>query len=135
MEQIVDALPVKYKEKICRDFVKCSRLTECLKVKQPVTKCFKWREHEPYDFLRKLTIRLTKEEKLFLCDKTTDCSVKRGGIRNKTCSCTDGQFCSSWFDHLSELDFAEKPKKVKMKDLKDIDNKIQDIADRWNISV
>jgi hypothetical protein len=72
MEHLVDTLPVKYKEKICRDFVKCSRFTDCLKVRQPVTKCFRLREYEPRDFLEKLTRSLTKEEKIFLCDKTKD---------------------------------------------------------------
>lgn len=138
MEQIIDALPIKYKEKICRDFVKCSQLAECLKVKQPVTKCFKWRNYDPYEFLQKLTRHLSKEDKIFLCDRTKDCSVKaRGGTREKACNIADGQFCREWFDHLSELDFSEKPKKLRMKktDLKEIDKKVQDIADRWNISV
>ena len=137
MEQIVDSLPVKYKEKICRDFVKCSRLAECENVKRVVTKCFRWRDHDPYDFLKNLTCHLSKEEKIFLCDRTKDCSVKiKGGTREKSCSFADGKFCSAWFDHLSELDFVEKPKKVKIKktDLDVMDRKMQDIADRWNIS-
>ena len=125
MDDIADALPVKYKEKICRDFVKCSRLTECLKVRQPVTKCFRWRDHDSYEFLKKLTCHLTKEEKLFLCDRTKDCSVKmRGGTREKACNIADGHCCREWFEHLSELEFSEKPKKARMKktELKDIDN-------------
>jgi hypothetical protein len=132
MEHIVDALPVKYKEKICRDFVKCSRLSDCPKVKNVITKCFKWRDYDPYDFLKKLTCHLAKKDKDFLCEKTCSASYKE-----KKCNIFDGAFCHEWFDHLSELDFVEKPKKVRMKksDLKNIDNKIQDIADRWNIPV
>jgi len=137
MEHLVDTLPVKYKEKICRDFVKCSRLIDCLKVRQPVTKCFRLREYEPRDFLEKLTRSLTKEEKIFLCDKTKECNVKRRGNDHTSCSFSSASFCSAWFSHLSELDFTEKPKKVKITktELDGIDKKIQDISDRWNIQV
>jgi hypothetical protein len=86
--------------------------------------------------LEKLTRSLTKEEKMFLCDRTNECNERRGKD-NTSCSFSSSAFCSGWFPHLPELDFTEKPKKVKMKkaDLDNIDKTIQDISDRWNIQV
>jgi hypothetical protein len=109
-----------------------------------ICSCPKW-EKGNYDFLKKITQKLDDDVKLQLCE-LTECSYKNSGPQCE-CPCefysgkkrkTDSQYCSNWF-RIKDLSVLLDPISVvivkKKIDIDDVDELVQEIANRWNVEI
>jgi len=135
------SLSPNLKKEFC-SFSDCVDL--CNAVSSEVCSCPKWEENNAsYNFLTKITKKLDNDLKFQLCE-LTECSYKTDPRRESPCvfysgkrSVDDPQYCSNWFS-IKDLPVLLDPISIvivkKKIDIDDMDERIKEIASRWEIS-
>jgi hypothetical protein len=131
-------LSLKHRKEFC-SFSACQDLCNV----SGLCSCPKWEKgNANYEFFKKITQKLDDDVKLQLCE-LTECSYKTDKENDSSCrfysrreSDKGTQYCSSWF-RIKDLSVLLDPVSVvivkKKIEIEDMDERIKEIANRWNV--